>query len=1385
MVCASAGSGKTYNLAKRFLNLVGSGADPSKILTLTFTNKAAGEMKERIIQYAYRLVSDQSYVKEFESSINQFYLDKKKSINDHLILKKPYSALQTAKLIIQNQDNLLISTIDAINFQWLKRFYKNFENNFDFKLISDNFKICSKAELDHLKDKAWQKLFNESTQDLNASKDSLSKHIISRIYTHSQCSITSKDLSGWIKQLDRFRTVMQTSSDYNKPYDLSFGNKKLFFQKKLDYLKLCKELIKIQDTSYDSARLDYHLNEINPYINDKDKNHHHNHHDNFNNIHSLQTDNYLFELFMIILQKLVIDTSTLMIKIDAKKKQTLNQLLAKIRTCKSLTDLSDTKFLTSEAKISKNFITKKFRQDIAIDNLIEKIQNLINNYLNYLIAKSLNELSSDISILYQRYQNNLNKLKFDAQVLDYDDISMGVYRLFHPHNSNSYLCLFNITESLSHVLVDELQDTSLLQWQIIENISSELLSSYSEHDNIQKTVFFVGDEKQSLYGFRGAFYLVMDLARNFIKKRNCLEASLNVSYRSCKTISDYITNVFKLIKLRNFSAQISAGDIAYSDSGSDSKNSQNELFIKDLAQIDILPKATYEDVKNETLLKNLLTDTGADIKFHCDLPVKLEALLVAKKIKSVLDNANQYPVIDKNSQLRAIKISDIAILYRDRNNLEYFLQALQLYNISYNQPENHDFYQTRSVLDLIALLRFVLYPTDMVSCLTVLKSCIVGLDDKLIYSLIDDNAKIFQKNNNNNIPVHLCQLIIDKLENGKKNEVISKNYQKKPNKSENKKKNKNKNKNQDQLKYNKFFDNDYDLINGQITKIKLIIDFMSNHNQSFCTEFIKLLDCLDIKKNYIYYQSYPEAIKSIDYYDQFKNLVSEFYLSKSNNKYTLLKALENHELDLDSLVDENLSSYIEGVNILTIHKAKGLEFPMVIVCEVSRSWLQKKQKTIWLDFYNIDFKNFKNQNIKNTDLNIISDQDLKLNSLVLYKYKSNQKYLSGFKNIEDELWQKKLIEYKKDSQRLLYVALTRASQYLVVSSHDDAVKNSIDSNKKAKKERKLTNDTKDNNQLDFYSYLSQAINKLKDFSSSKPGLKNLKYSEFDDLMQPFCYDYLSFSSNVLVKYRNSANEFKTVDKQKNDHLSDYLNIHLNCLVPSSFCDDNHLDLDFFDNHPSLDQDKDIISLLKEDKTSIYGNIVHRILELSVEQNQFVLPVFEELADKYFQKYALHNFQKNFADLKKIISKAIDEAKACFDLVKKKLTNCEYFLCEQQFYSKKHNNFSISAYDKDKKLSSELQDTDNLANVYIPDLIIKFKDRVEIIDYKTISIHSTSKDDLNLLIQKKQYDDQLQNYHNLVKDVFESDGKNHIKIKCYILFTKKNILHPISLKSINP
>ena len=144
---ASAGSGKTYRLVSRYLELLFLGAKPSEILTLTFTKKAAKEMEERIvksIQEIYQRKNDREYIKQLEFiSINDLEGIEQK------IIKIYYEFLR---------EDLKITTIDSFFQRILKSFcwYVGVENNFEIQ--NEDFEAITEIFLELLSDEAFERI---------------------------------------------------------------------------------------------------------------------------------------------------------------------------------------------------------------------------------------------------------------------------------------------------------------------------------------------------------------------------------------------------------------------------------------------------------------------------------------------------------------------------------------------------------------------------------------------------------------------------------------------------------------------------------------------------------------------------------------------------------------------------------------------------------------------------------------------------------------------------------------------------------------------------------------------------------------------------------------------------------------------------------------------------------------------------------------------------------------------------------------------------------------------------------------------------------------------------------------------------------------------------
>ena len=103
-------------------------------------------------------------------------------------------------------------------------------------------------------------------------------------------------------------------------------------------------------------------------------------------------------------------------------------------------------------------------------------------------------------VVLQRY----TEARRVAGALDFDDLILKTKSLLEGKGGEAQWVLYKLDGGLDHILVDEAQDTSPEQWQIIKALAGEFFAGAGSRDGIARTVFAVGDEKQSIYSFQGA-----------------------------------------------------------------------------------------------------------------------------------------------------------------------------------------------------------------------------------------------------------------------------------------------------------------------------------------------------------------------------------------------------------------------------------------------------------------------------------------------------------------------------------------------------------------------------------------------------------------------------------------------------------------------------------------------------------------------------------------------------------------------------------------------------------------------------------------------------------------------------------------------------------------
>ncbi|WP_421692901.1 double-strand break repair helicase AddA [Aestuariivirga sp.] len=132
---------------------------------------------------------------------------------------------------------------------------------------------------------------------------------------------------------------------------------------------------------------------------------------------------------------------------------------------------------------------------------------------------------------------------------DFDDLIIKTGELLHERPDAAWV-LYKLDGGIEHLLVDEAQDTSPMQWQIIRSLTEEFFAGEGRHGRKPRTLFVVGDRKQSIYSFQGAdpnvFEQVLDEVKAQVEGagQEFRAVDFSVSFRSAQQVLDAVDGVF-------------------------------------------------------------------------------------------------------------------------------------------------------------------------------------------------------------------------------------------------------------------------------------------------------------------------------------------------------------------------------------------------------------------------------------------------------------------------------------------------------------------------------------------------------------------------------------------------------------------------------------------------------------------------------------------------------------------------------------------------------------------------------------------------------------------------------------------------------------------------
>lgn len=307
-------------------------------------------------------------------------------------------------------------------------------------------------------------------------------------------------------------------------------------------------------------------------------------------------------------------------------------------------------------------------------------------------------------------------------VLDYDDLILATLRLLATPGIAPWV-LYKLDGGLDHVLIDEAQDTNPEQWRVIKAIADEFFAGAGARE-IKRTVFAVGDVKQSIYSFQGADPRKFADARDHFAVKTAAvgepfrDLPLDRSFRSAPAVLRFVDEVFADEGLR-------AGLLDPYYHGHDTERAG---------------AAGLVEVWEPEILPDMADAEGWLLPFAVDdrtLPEARLARRIAHTIKGWLDDKTILPSRD-----RPIRAGDVLVLVRHRSKFDHMLvSALKDLNIPVAGTDRMVVTDPIAVMDLMALAGFVLLPEDDLTLATVLKSPLVGLDEESLFKLAHNRGE--------------------------------------------------------------------------------------------------------------------------------------------------------------------------------------------------------------------------------------------------------------------------------------------------------------------------------------------------------------------------------------------------------------------------------------------------------------------------------------------------------------------------------------------------------------------------------------------------------------------------------------------------------------------
>ena len=304
--------------------------------------------------------------------------------------------------------------------------------------------------------------------------------------------------------------------------------------------------------------------------------------------------------------------------------------------------------------------------------------------------------------------------------LDFDDLITRTQDLLENPGVADWV-LYRLDGGIDHILVDEAQDTSPAQWTVIERLAREFTAGEGARADTRRTIFVVGDKKQSIYSFQGADPSEFDRMREEFRTRlrdtdaPLSSMELEYSFRSAEPILRLVDQTFEGREPSGFTPD------------------QKHIAFKDQmpGRVDLWPLVEKTEEEEDGAWYDPVDRVGS--RHHDVILANRIARFVAR---AIADRAPLPIETDGTWTARPIHAGDFLVLVRRRGRLfTEIIRACKQLGVPIAGADRLKVMAELAVRDIVALLSFLATPEDDLSLATVLRSPLMGLSEQQLFDL--------------------------------------------------------------------------------------------------------------------------------------------------------------------------------------------------------------------------------------------------------------------------------------------------------------------------------------------------------------------------------------------------------------------------------------------------------------------------------------------------------------------------------------------------------------------------------------------------------------------------------------------------------------------------